>query len=511
MQTMKEAFSKIGADFNFAPFGQILQPLILEVLRELGLNCFRKGTILVPQLLMWLVLMLSIRRDLAYNKVLNWMVSGFRWLQDILPAKNQPLKDGTISKARIRLGLEPFRLLFNKLRAVLGKLPTDFYHWVSVGFDGTTASMPDTEENEKHFKKPPSRNGSSAFPKLRMMVLQVLSLHLIIDIDYAPYTGKKTGERTLMMNILGRIFGFVHCPMLFLMDAGLYSFDALLEIKRAGHDLICKVSSNIKLNPIKYLPDGSYLAIVIGQVEDLESPPRKDGKRRWKLIEIKVRVIIIHIPGYPPKRLITTILDPNIKAREIALHYHVRWEIEITYDEIKTHQCATLRGQLATTFRSKRPDLVQQELYATVIMYNVVRLLIWEAAQKEGLEARFISFVDSLQHIIDAAPIMTALSNQKREEKFDYLLRLIADCNIDRPRRNRVNERVVKVKMSSYRRKKAEHKSLRRNLADELTILFPPGFSLNGALHISIIEFKHIKKSNIPKFEPDEIITRQVA
>ncbi len=188
MQTMKEAFSEIGADFNFAPFGHVLQPLILEVLRELGLNCFRQGTILVPQLLMWLVLMLTIRRDLAYNKVLNWMVSGFRWLADILPAKNQLLKDGTISKGRIRcirLGLEPFRLLFYKLRAVLGKLPTDFYHWISVGFDGTTASMPDTEKNEKHFKKPYSRNGSSAFPKLRMMVLQVLSLHLILDIDYA--------------------------------------------------------------------------------------------------------------------------------------------------------------------------------------------------------------------------------------------------------------------------------------------------------------------------------------
>ena len=319
-QTMKEAFAEIGPDFSFAPFGVILQPLIIEVLLELGLHTFRKNTILMPKLLMWFILMLTIRRDLCYNQLLNWMVSAFRWFKDILPAKNKILADGAITRASIKFGLEPFRLLFYKLRATLGKLPTDFYDWTSVCFDGSPASMPEGCENEKHFKKPSSRNGYSAFPKLRMMVLQVLSLHLILDIDYAPSILKKTGERTLMMNILGRVFNFVDSPLLFLMDAGLYSFGALLEISKAGHDLIAKVSSNMKLSPIKYLPDGSYLAIVVGQIEDLESPPRKDGQKRWHLIGISVRVIIIQVPGYPPRRLITTILDPNITAREIAGH-----------------------------------------------------------------------------------------------------------------------------------------------------------------------------------------------
>lgn len=31
------------------------------------------------------------------------------------------------------------------------------------------------------------------------------------------------------------------------------------------------------------------------------------------------------------------------------------------YDEIKTHQCATLRGQVPTIIRGKRSDLVEQE------------------------------------------------------------------------------------------------------------------------------------------------------
>ena len=46
-----------------------------------------------------------------------------------------------------------------------------------------------------------------------------------------------------------------------------------------------------------------------------------------------VRVIDYAIPGFRPVRLMTNILDLDLTARELALHYHKRWDIEITYDE----------------------------------------------------------------------------------------------------------------------------------------------------------------------------------
>ena len=104
-------------------------------------------------------------------------------------------------------------------------------------------------------------------------------------------------------------------------------------------------------------------------------------------------------------------------------------------------------------------------------MYNAVRLLIEQAAVKQGKDPRYISFLDALQHIIDATPIMTADAGEHTEDKFCYLLTVIADCDIDRPRRHRVNPRVVKVKMSKFKRKNKEHKSKERNIEKELEIL----------------------------------------
>ncbi len=157
-----------------------------------------------------------------------------------------------------------------------------------------------------------------------------------------------------------------------------------------------KVSSTVKLCavPGSHMPDGSYLSVIKGKIEDPAGSA--NGRKKWKKIEIVVRVIVFQIRGFRPVRLITTILDPAITAKEIIKHYHKRWDIEIAYDEIKTHQCATLRGQMPTIIRSKRADLVEQELYAILIMYNLIRSLIHEAASKHGKDPLLISFLDSL-------------------------------------------------------------------------------------------------------------------
>jgi hypothetical protein len=125
---------------------------------------------------------------------------------------------------------------------------------------------------------------------------------------------------------------------------------------------------------------------------------------------------------------------------------------------------------MPTTIRSKRPDLVEQELYAMLIMYNLIRSLIYEAASKHSKDLRRISFLDSLQFIIDAAPFMSK-TQRYQTNMFNYLLELIADSPIDRSRRPRINPRVIKVKMSKYKRKRRADKSTYRNFEEDLIII----------------------------------------
>lgn len=163
--TMTEAFEHLGPSFSLAPFAEILQPLIDEVLTEQGLGRFRQGTLLMPKVLIWLVLALTIRRDLNCQKVLNWLLSGFRWLKGLLPAQARLVAEGTISHARVKLGVDLFRLLLAKLTASFPEIPPDFHGRVSVAFDGSTGTMPDSEPNQKNSISRPQAGVRRLFPK----------------------------------------------------------------------------------------------------------------------------------------------------------------------------------------------------------------------------------------------------------------------------------------------------------------------------------------------------------
>ena len=456
------------ASIALGPFSKTLQPLIDEVVAGAGKDKFRKGTILIPSVLIWFVLAMTLRRDLSYPKVLNWLVSGLRWLDLKLPAKL--VEDGTITHARTKLGFEIFRLLFVRSVDSLKTLKADFHGLVTVMFDGSSLTMPDSQSNQAQFGKPKSGRGQAAFPQMRIMALMVRATRIITDIAFAPFQGKGTGERSLMMEILQRVKG---TNLLFLFDAGFYSFFLIYVLQQKGHHFLMKISSSVHLQPIKggLLPDGSYLALINGKIEDpLLS---RSACKRYKKIQILVRVIRFQIPGFQPVRLITSIVDENITAKELACHYHKRWDIELGYDEIKTHQCATLRGQSPTILRSKRSDLVTQELYAMLIVYNQTRFLMYQAAMHHGEDPLEISFLDTSQWIIDAVVEVNRVPKARSKAMIDYLLQLIAESLIDRPRRPRVNPRVVKIKMSKFSLKKSKHKSQSRDLERQITVIPP--------------------------------------
>lgn len=214
-----EALKQVGSSFKPEPFATIIQPIIEDVLAEHKKDKYRKGTILTPLIMVWLVLTLTLRRDINYPKTLNWLVSGLRWVCLDLPAKL--VKDGAISRACVKLGVAVFRDIFYKFVLSFTSINPDFYGWVTVMFDGAAMTMPDTESNRNKFEKPKSSRGSGAFPQMRAVALLVMSARLIFDIAHAPFSGKKTGERTLMLKILKKIN---RKDFLFLFNAGFLLF-----------------------------------------------------------------------------------------------------------------------------------------------------------------------------------------------------------------------------------------------------------------------------------------------
>ncbi len=98
-------------------------------------------------------------------------------------------------------------------------------------------------------------------------------------------------------------------------------------------------------------------------------------------------------------RLVTTLLDHQLApAAELATLDHQRWESENGYAELKTR----LRGA-AFILRSRLPELVCQELFAFLTVYQALCALEAEAARQAGIAPDRISFTVTVRIARDHA------------------------------------------------------------------------------------------------------------
>jgi hypothetical protein len=121
----------------------------------------------------------------------------------------------------------------------------------------------------------------------------------------------------------------------------------------------------------------------------------KSGSQRSPMGYPMARVVEYRIDGQAVVvRLITSLLDhEKYPAAEFAALYARRWEIELVFDEIKTHQ------RDRPVLRSQTPDGVRQEIFAHLIVHHATRDLLDEAARLTQSPAGRTSFTRAL-HVV---------------------------------------------------------------------------------------------------------------
>jgi len=149
----------------------------------------------------------------------------------------------------------------------------------------------------------------------------------------------------------------------------------------------------------------------------------------------------------------TSLLDTNaFSAVDLVRLYAQRWEEELTFDEIKTHQAALTTVNRPMMFRSQTTRRVLQKAWSFLIAYNLVRTLMAEAAATRNLASVHLSFVDALERIRQASLLMAAARTRDLPRIYAELIEALSRCRLEACR-GRDNPRVVVIKMSSYPKK----------------------------------------------------------
>ena len=285
-----------------------------------------------------------------------------------------------LCQARARLGAEPIRELYARVARPLAGAGTPGA-WLGdlrvMAIDGVQLDVPDTADNEDEFGRGVSLGLDAPYPKVKVLGLGECGTHAVID---AHLGGVRVDERELARPLLAS----VEPGMLVLADRGFYSREFWDEAAATGAQLLWRVQSALKLHVVTELADGSYLSVLLTDIE--RQRIRRHQARGLHTVPQgpMVRVIEYDIANRDtqsgtPIRLITTILDPELaSAGELAAVYHQRWEFESSLAEIETRQRGSYR-----VLRSQSPEMVRQEIWALLLTHYAIRALMYEATDPE--------------------------------------------------------------------------------------------------------------------------------
>ncbi len=349
---------------------------------------------------------------------------------------------GEYCRARYKLNAEVLRQLVRDIAEEISlSNPT---HWLWLGknvklVDGFTFTLPDTPENQKEFPQSKTQKPGVGFPIARACVVLSLADACIDNVAIGPYAGKETGETALLRKVLD---SFKPGDVM-LADRYFCSFFMLALLKSRGIDVCMRLHQlrKVDYSKVKWLDDNDY-------IDTWHRPQRA----QWMSPELyyslpermDIRIVAFNTTTdnhTEPLTVATTLVDhETYQATEIGKLYGYRWYAELDIFSIK--QMLNLDH-----LRCKSPDMIRREFWATLLAYNMVRLVCAQAAFVHGKLARKMSFTIACNTLL--SQWLMPPDESIRQILGKHNLFQIA-CNEVGNRPGRIEPRVVKRRLKKH-------------------------------------------------------------
>ena len=422
---------------SLSTFEAHIDPEWIELaLTTSGVATLRRRRLPMEQVV-WLVLGMALMRDRPMQDVVSK-------LDLALPDSNGNARvaTSTISQVRQRLGAKPIKWLFERCASEWAVMNASAYRWNGLSvfaLDGSTLRVPDSDANRARFGLANGGDrGSSAYPLVRMVALIAARSHLLVAARFGPYANSEH-------HYAEELWTEIPSNSVTLIDRNFLAARFLLGLQgKDNRHWLLRAKANTKFKVIKKLGKDDLLVELTVSTE----ARRKDPSLPASFI---ARAVSYQIDKSKPKQWLLTSLTDHATyphAQLVAL-YHERWEIELAYDEIKTHQLDRIEA-----IRSRTPDGVEQELWGILLTFNLVRLEMTAIAKEADVAPTQISFVAAMRYIRDEWAWCAVASPGSIPAKLQRMRDNILEFVLPPRRPSRRFPRAVKIKMSNYAKKR---------------------------------------------------------
>lgn len=351
--------------------------------------------------------------DDAYAEVWNKLLGGLVWARRYRQRRQVGMQPTTaaLTKARVRLGWEVMAAILaatmTRLAAGPDAAPWAYFHGLRVlAVDGFTMNVVRTPATVAAFGVPGNGGGDGPYPQVRVVALAETGTGSLQGVRVGPLAD---GEQTMARLLWPRLGpGDVVVG-----DRGFLSHADLAAIIATGAHAVLRVKADVDLPVLRVLDEGSWISRIADPAASRRL--RRRGVAGKDIPGIEVRVIEYTVAGDPDHPLgvgaeselfclVTTLLDADRYPMEgFADLYHDRWRIETAIGDVETR----LRGGPDVVLRSKSPDMVRQEVYGLLCVYQAVHALMHAGAEHAEVDPDRISFTRTMRaaarHLSDDA------------------------------------------------------------------------------------------------------------
>ncbi|MGU0876961.1 IS4 family transposase, partial [Pseudomonas aeruginosa] len=214
--------------------------------------------------------------------------------------------------------------------------------------------------------------------------------HVILDAQLNPY---RSSETRLAETFLAQIPD----NSVTLFDKGFWGADLLLSLAGYGSNRhwLTPARKNLVMEEIERYSEHDRLVRMKVSVQARKRNPNLPT--HWE-----VREVSYESQGQV-KSLLTSLPAGAYSAEAVAELYLERWEIELGFRDIKSSM-----QQNAMTLRSKKVDLIYQEVWGLLLAYNIIRREASQAAVAFGRAPSDIRFKPACQYIAVQLIVMAA-------------------------------------------------------------------------------------------------------
>ncbi|PMG77487.1 transposase [Vibrio breoganii] len=406
----------------------LLSPeLIAQCLEDTGITTIRRRR-LPMEMMVWSVVGMSLYRHLSMEKVVSK-------LDILLPGKRPFVAPSAVIQARQRLGSDVMKSVFTQTQKLWNdKTPHPDWHGLTLhAVDGVVWRPPDTKENDEQFSRTRNQKCQSEYPQVRMVCHMELTSHLVSG---AAFDSTSVSE----VDLTTKLIEDSPNNSLTIFDRGFYALGLLHRWQTTGterHWLI-PMRKGTQYTTLRKLGRGQELV-------ELKLSPQ--AKKKWDDAPetLQARLITKTIKG-KEVRLLTSMTDSmRYPGKDIAELYSHRWEIELGYREMKQYM---LQNNL--TLRSKKPELITQELWGMLLAYNLLRFLMCQMAYDQNKVMPYqIGFKQASLFLVGQLQLLPAVAPGRIPEVMNYILDMAESFTLP-ARRDRSYPRAVKRRPSRY-------------------------------------------------------------